>query len=470
MKTFLFSAFFLLLTFFTSAQEVVQAPSSPEKIVQFKNGNLYGFRGFSSEKVYVAAKFEKLDKEYSNFMEAQLNGKKGFINGRGETLVPFEFDRLKKPFPSIPKNKRTPTNHFSWFLAQKDGKWGGIDSTGKIVVPPKWSGAEFVNDTVAMFVLEDLVRIESPSENKSKEPTPAVGIQATAPSGQAYFFQTVDAWSWASEDFYHTNLLIKIVKNGKTGVINHLGKVVAPVAYDQLLWCTMDGFVCLGNKDLQKTIYNKHGKQVAPLQLAEMQQEGNGLFWVVKDRELGKTGLIDTAGRAVMPFEFAECRIIRDVDGFSASQFIKARRLKEKAYAIYSLCGQKLTEPLYKEAFCYNMSNTLVFAQLPDNTWHMLASDGKQRHPDVYNELKVSGEVIVGSKDNVGKAFYKLDGTQLTEFIYTTARGLTNNFQRNEFAIRIGLKDHYALIGEASKPGVPQLFIDKEGKEWVLPK
>ncbi|MCC6412752.1 MAG: WG repeat-containing protein [Saprospiraceae bacterium] len=469
MKTILFSAFFLLSTISTSAQEVVQAPSSPEKIVQFKNGNLYGFRGFISEKVYVAAKFEKLDKEYSNFMEAQLNGKKGFINGRGETLVPFEFDRLKKPFPSIPKDKRTPNNHFSWFLAQKDGKWGGVDSTGKWVVPPKWSSAEFVNDTVAMFVLEDLVRVESPSENKSKEPTPAVGIQTTAPSGQAYFFQTADAWSWASEDFYRSNLLIKIEKNGKTGVINHRGKVVAPVKYDQLLWCTLDGYVCLGNKDLQKTIYNKRGEQIAPLQLAEMQSEGRGLFWVVKDRELGKTGLIDTTGRTVMNFEFAECRLVREEDGFLSLPYIKARRLKEKLYAIYNLEGKQLTEAIYQEPHGNIIAQTLVFAPLPDNTWHLLGPDGKPVSKAL-THVGVSGEVIV-AQDTEGKnAFLRFDGTQLTEFLYTTAKGLRNDYQRNEFAIRIGLKDHYALIGEASKPGVPQLFIDKEGKEWVLPK
>jgi len=59
-------------------------------------------------------------------------------------------------------------------------------------------------------------------------------------------------------------------KNGKTGVINHRGKVVAPVAFDQLLWCRMDGFVCVGNKDLKKAMFSRRGKQVAPLQLAEM--------------------------------------------------------------------------------------------------------------------------------------------------------------------------------------------------------
>jgi len=78
----------------------------------------------------------------------------------------------------------------------------------------------------------------------------------------------------------------------------------------------MDAFVCVGNKDLKKAIFNRRGEQVAPLQLAEMQYEGNGLFWMVKHMELGKTGLIDTAGRTLMPFEFAECRLVREEDGF----------------------------------------------------------------------------------------------------------------------------------------------------------
>jgi hypothetical protein len=232
----------------------------------------------------------------------------------------------------------------------------------------------------------------------------------------------------------------------------------------------MEGFICLGNNDLQKTIYNKRGQQIAPLQLAEMQSEGNGLFWVVKDRELGKTGLIDTAGRTVMPFEFAECRLVREEDGFLSLPYIKARRLKEKYYALYSLEGKQLTEAIYKEPYGNMMAPRLVFAPLSDNTWHLLGPDGKPVTPTVLTHVEVSGEVIVARNTEGNHAFFRLNGTQLTDFSYTTARGLRNDYQRNEFARRIGLKDPYALIGEASKPGVPQLFIDKEGKEWVLPK
>lgn len=216
----------------------------------------------------------------------------GFVNETGKTVIPFEYDRLKKPFPSISKDKRTPNNHFSWFLAQKNGLWGGIDSTGKWVTPFEWETAKFVNDTIILLSLEGLVQLKDPV-------------------GQVWLNEKVDAWAWADEDNFRWSLLLKIEKNGKTGVINHRGKVVAPVAFNQLLWCRMDGFVCGGNKDLKKAMFSRRGEQVAPLQLAEMQYEGNGLFWMVKDRELSKTGLIDTACRTLMPFEFAECRLVR---------------------------------------------------------------------------------------------------------------------------------------------------------------
>jgi len=43
----------------------------------------------------------------------------GFVNETGKTVIPFEYDRLKKTVPGISRDKRTPTNHFSWFWRKK---------------------------------------------------------------------------------------------------------------------------------------------------------------------------------------------------------------------------------------------------------------------------------------------------------------------------------------------------------------
>lgn len=81
-------------------------------------------------------------------------------------------------------------------MAQKNGLWGGIDSTGKTVVPFEWETAKFVNDTIILLSLEGLVQLKDPVE-------------------QVWLNEKVDAWASADEDNFRWSLLLKIEKTVK---------------------------------------------------------------------------------------------------------------------------------------------------------------------------------------------------------------------------------------------------------------
>jgi len=56
----------------------------------------------------------------------------GFINSKGEVIVPIIYDKVKDFDDGIA-------------LVEKDGEYGFIDKTGKIVVPLKYHNANYFN-------------------------------------------------------------------------------------------------------------------------------------------------------------------------------------------------------------------------------------------------------------------------------------------------------------------------------------
>ncbi|MBK8194524.1 MAG: WG repeat-containing protein [Lewinellaceae bacterium] len=308
----------------------------------------------------------------------------------------------------------------------------------------------FVNDTIAVLARDGLLRL-------------------IGPDGQVYLNEKVDSWSWANPDNFHRTLLIKIQKGENIGVLDERGHVVVPLQYRNLRWF-VDGLLCLEDAARQQVIFNRQGREVVPKQTAEMYYAGRGLFMVVKNRELGKSGMVDSTGQTVLPFEYAECRIIQEDNAFTYSPFLMTRRLKQRLYAMHALDGRPLTEALYTDARWSSFAPGLLFVQLPDNTWQMLGDNGQLLHEDAFDQLDRSGRAVIGSKNNVGHAFFRLDGTRVTDFLYSSARGLTNDYQATEFARRLGLDSYLKLLGEASRTGKPQVFIDIEGRELILPK
>ena len=65
----------------------------------------------------------------------------GFINKKGEEVIPFEYDYV------------TNFNQGVSFV-QKEGKWGAIDTTGELIVPIKFSFIEFAkwNKKIIIYV------------------------------------------------------------------------------------------------------------------------------------------------------------------------------------------------------------------------------------------------------------------------------------------------------------------------------
>lgn len=225
----------------------------------------------------------------------QKNGKYGYIDSNGKVVIPLQYDWCDK---------------FSDGLApvEKDGRYGYIDRTGKMVL--------FLQDDYAFPFSEGLARVEKDGKWGYIDRTGKVTIP----------------WQYDVVNDFSEGLAAvgkEVGNDWKYGYIDRTGKVVVPLQYERT-YSFCEGFAVvekdgkwnyidhIGNavtlpedfyyndleiveKDGKWGYTDRTGKVVIPIQYDEAYSFSEGLASVVKD---GKSGLIDTTGQFVITSPF----------------------------------------------------------------------------------------------------------------------------------------------------------------------
>ncbi|MFM8234376.1 MAG: WG repeat-containing protein [Holophagaceae bacterium] len=234
----------------------------------------YSFRSFSGDPLGVVL----------------INGKIKVIDKKGEEHelreYGYAFDREKWPYSEWSDDI---------IIVRLNGKWGGVDKTGKEVVPLRY-------DRLAFFLNgkrnEGLFRVELNGkwgcvDRTGKEVVPLqydhVGDKIT------------DAE------------IIRVKLNGKWGFVDRIGKAVIPIKYDEIIGASDSETVF----QLEPTVFrapSHHSPQRTELQkmlATESWKEftkrwpwGRGKDEDAKVKLDGKWGLIDRTGNIVVPIKY----------------------------------------------------------------------------------------------------------------------------------------------------------------------
>ena len=188
------------------------------------------------------------------------DGKWGYINKKGEEVIPFIYDEIWSYSEGLA-------------FVKKDGKWGSIDRNGKEVIP-------FIYDNVKDGFSEGLACVKKDGKygfinKKGKEVIP-------------FIYDNI--WSFSEG-------VASVKKDGKWGSIDRKGKEVIPFIYDNI-WSFSEGLASV-KKDGKWGSIDRKGKEVIPFIYDHILGFSKGLALAQKD---GKWGLIDKTGREVIPF------------------------------------------------------------------------------------------------------------------------------------------------------------------------
>lgn len=243
------------------------------------NNEGYPFKdGLAAVKIPTVG-IEKYDSKTGKFTnigkEDPDAGKLGFINKKGQVIIPFSYkaDYDNKPLFNF-------NDGLAW--VPKGAKYGAINTSGKTVIPFDYDGVESLNERLYH------VWVTKKDGTSSKK--------VINSSGKVVFNNTYDIIHRFEEEGY-----AQVSKNNKWGLINTAGKVVIPLIYDQVSWFS-EGLV-LVKKDGKFGYLNKSGQEVIPL---SNKYQDPGSFWggiaPVKN-DSGDIGFINMQGELVVPYE-----------------------------------------------------------------------------------------------------------------------------------------------------------------------
>ncbi len=268
---------------------------------------------------------QKLKDQYDNVWDVSegyvailKDGKWGYADTSGKVVIPLQFE--------------SPSQfHHGYASAIKDGKAGVIDTTGKAVVP-------FIYDYVGDY--QDGV---FSARNFQKK----YGFIDSANNIVIPFEYDDVSIAWFSGG------LVIMKKGNKHGAVDKTNKIIVPFVYDEL--GMNDGFEKgyvrgkLGDKNL---LVDKTGQiiNLPGIDNYETIQPVEGNLFIVKDKKSGLEGMIDLAGKIVIPIHYVsvtnfykELAVVETVNGkfllktngityFEQTPFINLVVLKENLF------------------------------------------------------------------------------------------------------------------------------------------
>ena len=412
-------------------------PKQKGAIEQYQQGHFYGFR--MDDSVIITAKFDKLEQPYSDFMVAKIGKKQGVINGKGETLLAFEFDNIEKfEFEKLRNGKPRHTG-FRWLKVSKGGKFGLLNREGKEIMPFEWNQTSYTyGDTLMIFSQPGLQRL-------------------IGPSGQILLETNYDRWDEQIPFIDPAQRIFCVIKDRMAGLIDIQNRVILPFEFQQILWVN-GNFACVGQWMKKQGLVNLQGKKILPFDSIEIKEmDENGLF-PVKDISTGLCGLADSSGLFRMPLSYEY------VQSLTNSPYLLAH-LPDSLSALFEVNGRQLTEFIYS-AFSINPALPgLLLAQSPDKNWRFLDAAGQPLSTEMFEDMHYTQTGFTGRK-NGKTAFFNLEGRRLTDYKFAKGMGIGKNDQAI-YANHVSLPEGRVLIGRVWDEAGRTIYIDDLGGEHL---
>lgn len=187
---------------------------------------------------------------------AELNGKWGYIDKSGKTIIQFTFDKAQ---PFGPNGLAAVKN--------SEGKWGYIHTDGSYAISPTFESDAYGNSPIGDFTVSGL---------------------APARNGE-----------------------------GKYGFINASGKYVIPADYDSVRQFADNGLAAVSQNGLWGYI-NTHGKMVLPCKYSDAGDFGSNGLAPIKAGSSSFYSYIDSSGKEVIQAQFKQAYPFRN--GLAAVQ------------------------------------------------------------------------------------------------------------------------------------------------------
>lgn len=333
------------------------------------------------------------------------NNAYGAVNYQGQVIAPFTFDEVRL---ADENDEYEPANNYCFVITKLNGKYGAVDTLGKVICKPEYQLVEPLN--ARLLKIQRNGRwgwVEIATGKVLQEPvytdvgksyvSPYVEIDNNGKKGLAKENGEVVAAPEYSIFHYpgiENSPQFGYEINGKIGLMDLSGKKITPAQYTRLQRGPVAGtFAVTLNGKIG--IIDSTGKVLAPAQYTEASPYGS--FMLVKQQL--KAGVLDKEGKVVLPAVYDKIDFY-DGEGQpqSASMSLQKRWIpKEPGYFVakkgpvmelYDSTGKKLFAGNYTDlALLASKKRVFVMTKNAKNEIGLLRTDGTVILPGGFDQL-----------------------------------------------------------------------------------
>jgi len=286
----------------------------------------------------------------------------------------------------------------TYFVINKDNKWGVIDNNAKTIIYPTYDEAIIIpNNKKPIFICTYDVNYED-GTYKTKA-LDAKGKEIFKEYDKVLALENYDE---NNNIWYEENVLL-VEKNGKYGLINFDGKQILDIVYEK--------------------IYTLKGIE-------------NSLI-TVKDQKLG---LVNDSGNEVIPNEYQEIKSL----GKDTKKYIVKQNDK---YGIYDILDCK-----YQDILALN--NSKIYCVKENGKYRVINENTEEVFKESFKEIKGVKDNIVVYKNSKGYTAYNVETKEKLEKEYLALTYTSNNM----FIAKLG--KNYGIINLDNEVKVDFKYIN----------
>lgn len=209
---------------------------------------------------------------------ADGNYKYGFVNTKGKVVIPLEYDDAEVFCDGLA-------------AVRSNGKWGFINAKGEVVIP-----IELEYDSVWPCVDGiDLAAVTKFDAERSMSGRGLINKKGEVVAPIVYHYPDY------RDGFFPSDGMVAAEIDGKWGYLNAKGEVAIPFEYDGAT-AFSDGLAAVKDENGAWSFIDKKGQMVSSLEYENVGEFSNGLVAVESDEGWG---FVNTKGEVVVPLKYA---------------------------------------------------------------------------------------------------------------------------------------------------------------------
>lgn len=353
------------------------------------------------------------------------------------------------------KEKKNPEQDKYMALVQnEDGKWGAINSEGKMVIPCELEDSDFLE----------------------KEEALKSGLCCAEKNGKYGYIdregKEVIPFIYENADQFSENGLAPVEKDGKWGYINKEGKEEIPFIYDNAQCFSWNGLAVVESEGKEGCI-NENGDVKISFRYSMVQSfsQKATVTAVLEKDDTGewKNGIVNEQGEEILPciFDF--------VYTYPQSEIILVQ--SDEKYGCFEQSGRQILPCAYDSLWIGAGEQSRVIIAEKDEKYGCFSTDGKEIVPCVYDFVNASDNYILVCQ---GEEIYWLDenGKQVSEVpgdevIIPAEKDGKWGYVNGEGQVIVPF-EYDSMMGELGQTDVAAVekegkwgYINKEGEEVI---